>query len=60
MQNINKDIKLMARGAAVPLWRICQVLKISEPTLTRKLRSELSESEKAKIITIINELGGDR
>jgi hypothetical protein len=58
----NMDIRLKARGAGVPLWRIAKVLKVSEPTLTRKLRTVLSPDEKAKISTIIAELshGGKR
>jgi transposase-like protein len=52
----NNNIRLMARGAGVPFWRIAQVLGISEPTMTRKLRNELSAKEKAKIRKIIKEL----
>ena len=54
MENI--DIRLAAKGSGVPLWKICQVLEISEPTMTRKLRVELSVKEKAKIHAIIKEL----
>lgn len=56
MQVTNQDIRLMARGAGIPLWRICQSLEISEPTLTRKLRRELTKEEKAEIISIIKTL----
>ena len=57
----NLDIRLMAKGSGVPLWKIAKVLKISEPTLTRKLRDELSESEKELFQTVIRHIrdGGD-
>lgn len=53
---LNRGIRLEAKGAGVPLWRICQVLGISEPTLTRRLRKELPDVEKEKIRSIIREL----
>lgn len=56
MEKANNDIRLMARGAGVPLWKICLVLEISEPTLTRKLRIELPETEKVRLLTIIEKL----
>lgn len=55
----NQDIRLLARGAGVPLWRISEALQVSEPTLTRKLRKELPESEKEKIVAIIEQLKGE-
>lgn len=54
----NKDIKLEARGNGVALWQIAEKLGISEPTITRKLRVELTPEEKAKIRAIIAELKG--
>ena len=52
----NMDIRLKAKGSGVPFWKICQVLEISEPTFTRKLRSELSDNDKSKILSIIDQL----
>lgn len=54
----NQEVRLMARGAGVPLWKIADALHVSEPTLTRKLRKELPESEKARILAIIEQLKG--
>lgn len=51
----NNDIRLKAKGCGVPIWKIAAKLGISEPTMTRKLRFELSEAE-AKIFKIIEEL----
>ena len=43
MENMN--LRRTAKAAKVPLWRIAEVLGISEPTMTRKLRRELDEDE---------------
>ena len=63
MEENNKDIRLFAKGSGVPLWKVCLVLKISEPTLTRRLRKKLPNKEKAEILRIIKDLsekGGKR
>lgn len=52
----NQDLRNAARDAGVPLWAIADVLHISEPTMTRKLRRELPEKEKRKILDIISAL----
>ena len=54
MENMN--LRRMAKAAKVPLWRIAEVLGISEPTMTRKLRRELDEDEKTRILDIISTL----
>lgn len=54
MENMN--LRRTAKAAKVPLWRIAEVLGISEPTMTRKLRRELPEKEKRKILDIISAL----
>lgn len=55
----NKDIRLRARGSGVALWRVAEKMNISEPTLSRKLRHELSDEEKARIYAIIEELAAN-
>lgn len=52
----NQDLRATAKSKNVRLWEIAEKLNISEPTMTRKLRRELPAEEKAKIITIIDEL----
>ena len=49
----NMKIRLAARGAGVPLWRIAKEMGISEPTITRMLRNELSETDQQRILAII-------
>lgn len=52
----NTDIRRTAKANGVPLWKIALAMSISEPTMTRRLRQELSPDEKAKYFEIINEL----
>ena len=52
----NQDLRNAAKSAGVPLWTIADALHISEPTMTRKLRLELPESEKQRLLKIIEQL----
>jgi len=56
MQVENRDIRLYARANDVPLWRIASAMKISEPTISRRLRQELTQEEKSEIRAIIENL----
>jgi predicted XRE-type DNA-binding protein len=52
----NQDIRRYAKQNGVKLWQVAKVMGVSEPTMTRLLRQELSESKKTEFIRIINEL----
>lgn len=52
----NQDIRQYAKKAGVRLWEVAEFLGISDPTMTRKLRNELPETEKAKLFEIIDKL----
>lgn len=52
----NLDIRLEAAGMGVKLWQIADRLGIADSYFSRKLRKELSESEKEKVRAIIAEL----
>ncbi len=54
MQNI--DLKQAAKQADVRIWRLADYLGISEATMTRKLRHELPEEEKQKLLSAIDRL----
>ena len=56
MKISNMGIRLEARGAGVPLWRIAKELLISEPTLTRLLREPLSKEMETRIRKIIHRI----
>lgn len=51
----NTDIRAAAKSAGVRLWELAYHLNISEPTVTRRLRRELPQSEKERIFTAIEE-----
>lgn len=50
----NNDVRQYARSKNVRLWEIADKLNISEPTMTRKLRRELTDIAKSKICDIID------
>ena len=52
----NQDIRSYAKENGVKLWQVAEVIGISEITMSRRLRYELSESDKAEIMHIIDEL----
>lgn len=56
----NQEIRKVAREKNVNLWEIADELKISEPTMTRKLRHELAADEKATILALIEEIAERR
>ena len=56
----NMEIRKKAKTLGVSLWMVAQVMGISEATMTRKLRNELSEEEKQQILKIIEEKAGEK
>ena len=50
----NQDIRNTAKEKGVNLWEIAEYLKISDPTMTRRLRRELPQSKKNRILEIID------
>lgn len=60
MQLANKEVRAAAKATGVRFWQICKVLCISEATLTRLLREELSEDEKLELLAVIKQIGGEQ
>ena len=52
----NKDIKGFAKASNVKLWQVADKLGITDIAFSKKLRKELSDAEKTKIFSIIEEL----
>ena len=50
----NQDIRNTAKEKGVNLWEIAEYLKISDPTMTRRLRRELPQNKKNHILEIID------
>lgn len=53
MKKENNDLRTAAKNKGVPLWKIAKAAGISEATMTRKLRTELSKEEKARFLDLI-------
>ena len=56
MKRANQEIREYAAKNGVYLWEIALALGISEPTMTRKLRTELPDREREEIMRIINDI----
>ena len=52
----NVDVRRTAAGNGIRLWQIADALGISDCSLSRKLRKELSVEEKAAVFAIIRNL----
>lgn len=52
---VNADIRYKLFESGIQHWRIARRLGIDASTFSRKLREELPDAEKAKIITLIEE-----
>ncbi len=52
----NKDIKELAKAKGVKLWQIANKLGIYDGNFSRKLRYELTLSERQQILNIIESL----
>lgn len=56
MSQENQKVRRAARAAGIPLWRIAATIGVSEPTLTRWLRVQLSEDKEQRIMEAIASL----
>lgn len=56
----NKEIRDAAKCAGVCLWEIADKIGINDGNFSRKLRKELPESERTKILAIISEIAESR
>ena len=52
----NLDFRIAAKEANIYLWQIAEALGINDGNFSRKLRRELSDDEKGKILAIIMQL----
>lgn len=52
----NCDIKAAAKQNGVHLWEVADGLGIADTTFSRKLRRELSDQDKAHVLTVIDEI----
>ena len=52
----NEELRNAVRNSGVPFWKIAETMNVSAATMTRKLRRELPDAEKAKILDIIEQI----
>ena len=56
----NTKIRSYAKAHNVYLWELAMKMHISEPTINRKLRTELSAEESSKIMHYIDEIAREK
>ena len=52
----NADVRSTAKAAGVFLWEVAEELNVSEPTITRKLRHEMTQEEKNRFAVAIKKI----
>lgn len=56
----NTEIREAARTAGVKLWEIAEEIGINDGNFSRKLRRELPEEQRERILSIISEIAEGR
>lgn len=56
----NMEIREAAKGAGVRLWEVAAAYGVSDGNFSRKLRQELPQAEREKILTIIHRLAQEK
>lgn len=52
----NREIRNAAGGYGIRLWQVAEAIGMNESAFSRKLRKELPQDEKEKVLAIIEEL----
>jgi hypothetical protein len=52
----NKEIRNAAGGHGLKLWQVAEAIGMNESAFSRKLRKELPQEEKEKILAVIEKL----
>lgn len=56
----NLDLKFMAYQAGLTLWQIAREMGIADTSLSRKLRYDLSDSDRRRFIDAVEKLSGEK
>lgn len=56
----NSDIRGEAKNKGVHLWEVAEALKIQDSGLSRKLRRELPQTEKEKLLAAIKAVAAEK
>jgi hypothetical protein len=52
-KTVNKDIRDAAKCAGVRLWQVAEMIGVNDGNFSRKLRKELPQTEKQRILAVI-------
>lgn len=52
----NMEIRTMAKDSGVKLWEVAEAIGITDGMLSRKLRRELPQVERRKILSIVADI----
>jgi len=52
----NREIRNAAGGCGIRLWQVAEAIGMNESAFSRKLRKELPQEEKQKILKVIGDL----
>lgn len=56
----NKEIREAAKNVGIHLWQVAAAYGINDGNFSRKLRQEMPQEEKEKILAIINRLAQEK
>ena len=56
----NADVRSYAKERGVKLWELAAFMRVSDMTITRKLRNELTDAEKATLRGHIDAIAADK
>lgn len=56
----NREIREAAKKAGIHLWQVAEAYGMNDGNFSRKLRKELSQNEKEKILGIIDHLAHEK
>lgn len=56
----NTEIRNAAGGCGLKLWQVAEAIGMNESAFSRKLRKELPQAEKARILAIIDRLAQEK
>lgn len=60
MSKCNQEVRNAAKNAGVCLWEVAQRYGVNDGNFSRKLRRELPEGEKKRILAIIDEIAAEK
>lgn len=52
----NREIRCAAGGYGIKLWQVAEAIGMNESAFSRKLRKDLPQEEKEKILAVIEKL----